>query len=161
MTEAAKLDHRELLEQAASLLSDHPLIACGLRGIAAELDRSSSDPDAVRASEHALVRFECLADQFEEAGDTASWAMASVDADRMRKALDVAHRRTPAESINQFEKTEAGIIDWKAEAERANRLLAAEQYRNAVDRVNRSTDREIKSALTEQRPPSPNKEEGL
>lgn len=51
MTEAAKLDHRELLEQAAFLLSDHPLIACGLRGIAAELDYSSSDPGAVRGLE--------------------------------------------------------------------------------------------------------------
>jgi hypothetical protein len=44
-------------------------------------------PDAREALEHARVRFECLAEQFEEAGDTASWAMASVDADRMRAAL--------------------------------------------------------------------------
>lgn len=44
-------------------------------------------PDVRQALEHARVRFQCLSDQFDEAGDTASWAMASVDSDRMTKAL--------------------------------------------------------------------------
>ena len=39
------------------------------------------------ALRHAQVRFECLADEFEKAGDTASWAMCRVDAGRMFKAL--------------------------------------------------------------------------
>ena len=46
----------------------------------------AQQPDR-EALKHALARFECLAEQFEESGDTASWAMCSVDADRMRKAL--------------------------------------------------------------------------
>ncbi len=36
---------------------------------------------------------------------------------------------------NHFEQTAAGVIDWKAEAERANRLLAAQQQREAVQPV--------------------------
>jgi Xaa-Pro aminopeptidase len=31
---------------------------------------------------------------------------------------------TQAECVNRFEKTDAGVIDWKMEAERANRLYA-------------------------------------
>lgn len=54
-----------------------------------------------------------------------------------------AHPAASQGEADRFEATPAGVIDWKAEAERANRLLAAEQYRNAVDQVNRSTDREI------------------
>jgi hypothetical protein len=42
----------------------------------------------VRAAlEHARVRFECLAEEFDKAGDNASWAMCSVDAERMSRAL--------------------------------------------------------------------------
>jgi hypothetical protein len=48
---------------------------------------SNGEPATVEALKHALARFECLAEQFEETGDTASWAMCSVDADRMRRAL--------------------------------------------------------------------------
>lgn len=39
------------------------------------------------ALEHARVRFECLADEFDKAGDNASWAMCSVDAEHMSRAL--------------------------------------------------------------------------
>ncbi len=39
------------------------------------------------ALEHARVRFECLADDFEKAGRTVDWAMCSVDAERMNAAL--------------------------------------------------------------------------
>ena len=42
---------------------------------------------ARKALEHAQVRFRCVADDAEERGDTAAWAMASVDADRMATAL--------------------------------------------------------------------------
>jgi len=57
-----------------------------------EIDRAligqpASNGEPVEALKHALARFECLAEQFEETGDTASWAMCSVDADRMRRAL--------------------------------------------------------------------------
>jgi len=36
---------------------------------------------------HAKARFECLADDFEKSGDTVQWAMCSVDAERMDRAL--------------------------------------------------------------------------
>lgn len=51
------------------------------------VNRDARFTDMVGALEHALVRFRCLEDQFEESGDTASWAMCSVDADRMEKIL--------------------------------------------------------------------------
>ena len=44
-------------------------------------------PQAREALEHAQVRFRCIADEAEERGDTAGWAMASVDAERMAKAI--------------------------------------------------------------------------
>lgn len=52
-------------------------------------DESVGQPQSplMEALEHALVRFECLEDHFKETGDEAMWAMSSVDADRMRKAL--------------------------------------------------------------------------
>lgn len=51
------------------------------------VNRDARFENVVGALEHALVRFRCLEDQFEESGDTASWAMCSVDADRMEKIL--------------------------------------------------------------------------
>lgn len=53
----------------------------------ARVNRESQFADMVGALEHALARFRCLEEQFEESGDTASWAMCSVDADRMEKTL--------------------------------------------------------------------------
>jgi hypothetical protein len=45
-------------------------------------------PKGIRETlEHARVRFECLAEEFDKAGDNVSWAMCSVDAERMSRAL--------------------------------------------------------------------------
>lgn len=47
---------------------------------------------------------------------------AGLNPERGRPAIEAVP--TQAESINRFEKTETGVIDWKKEAERANMLLA-------------------------------------
>ena len=41
----------------------------------------------VETLRHARTRFECLAEDFNKAGDTVSWAMCSVDAGMMDKAI--------------------------------------------------------------------------
>lgn len=55
--------------------------------VAASAVRPDAPVGVKAALEHALVRFKCLEDHFKEIGDEALWAMSSVDADRMRKAL--------------------------------------------------------------------------
>jgi hypothetical protein len=77
------------------------------------------------AVEHALTRFECLEDHFKEAGDEALWAMSSVDADRMRKAIDQDQAISPAQPQADRE------TDWRLRALRAeaeiDRLLTQPQ----------------------------------
>lgn len=52
-----------------------------LREAADEIDRLRG------AVEHAGVRFACLADDFKDDENNVNWAMCSVDAERMAKAL--------------------------------------------------------------------------
>jgi len=71
-------------ERADAWIAKHP--TCTL----VPLYAAPPSPPAAQMREalrHAQVRFECLADEFEKAGDTASWAMCRVDAGRMFKAL--------------------------------------------------------------------------
>jgi len=71
-------------ERADAWIAKHP--TCTLMPLYA----APPSPPAAQMREalrHAQVRFECLADEFEKAGDTASWAMCRVDAGRMFKAL--------------------------------------------------------------------------
>lgn len=48
---------------------------------------TAAKADLREALEHAKTRFECLAEDFEKAGDNVQWAMCSVDAERMGRAL--------------------------------------------------------------------------
>jgi hypothetical protein len=57
--------------------------------------------------------------------------------DRVPPPPCLASQPSPAATveINQFETTKAGVIDWKMEAERANRLLSAHSRSSAVSVV--------------------------
>jgi hypothetical protein len=62
----------------------------------------------VRAAlEHARVRFECLAEEFDKAGDSASWAMCSVDAERMSRALALS---APIGGVRRWRHKKRGSV---------------------------------------------------
>jgi hypothetical protein len=46
------------------------------------------------ALEHAKARFECLAEDFKDDECNINWAMCSVDAERMIKALTVSNQES-------------------------------------------------------------------
>lgn len=72
---------QEAADEIASLRAQ---LAIAGEHIAEMTDQLAS---ARKALEHAQVRFKCVADDANERGDEAGWAMASVDADRMTAAL--------------------------------------------------------------------------
>jgi hypothetical protein len=76
---------------------------------------SKGEPVTVEALKHALARFECLAEQFEETGDTASWVMCSVDADRMRRALNPVTSTDRADEEEVLENVRNATIEECAE----------------------------------------------
>lgn len=70
--------------------SERELIEDAIEGYLTTLRSPAPSGEMGReALEHARARFECLAEEFEKAGDETSWAMCSVDADRMTRALAV------------------------------------------------------------------------
>ncbi len=62
-------------------------VPCGFGALAQIKSLRTKLESARKALEHAQVRFKCVADDANERGDEAGWAMASVDADIMTAAL--------------------------------------------------------------------------